>query len=86
MEALEIGATTKDPDLLTEYVRQKLARQIVQLYKDEKGKIYCFTVEPAIEKLIVKNTNSDQGSYLAIEPKIAQHLVQESMATLLEKK
>ena len=86
MEALgDWGATTKDPDLLTEYVRQKLARQIVQLYKDEKGKIYCFTVEPAIEKLISEGIQtSDQGSYLAIEPKIAQHLVQE-LATLLEK-
>lgn len=86
MEALgDWAATTKDPDLLTEYVRQKLARQIVELYKDETGKIYCFTVEPAIEKLISEGIqSSEHGSYLVIEPKIAQEIVRE-LTGLLEK-
>ena len=55
MEALgDWAPITKDPDLLTEYVRQKIARQITQLYKDDDGKIYCFTVDPQIEKSLRK--------------------------------
>ncbi len=87
MEALgDWAPLTKDPELLTEYVRQKLARQIAQLYKDEEGKLYCFTVEPQIEKLIGESAQTnEQGTYLVIEPSIAQAIVKE-LTALLEKR
>jgi len=58
---------TKDPDILTEYVRQKIARQIGQLYSDEEGKIYCITLDPRIEEIHRDSVQSgNRGSYLAI--------------------
>ncbi|MGI6144223.1 MAG: flagellar biosynthesis protein FlhA [Clostridia bacterium] len=85
MEALgDWAPITKDPDLLTEYVRQKIARQITQLYKDDDGKIYCFTVDPQIEKIIGESVqSSDKGTYLVIDPGIAQTIVKE-LGKLLE--
>ncbi|MGI6587755.1 MAG: flagellar biosynthesis protein FlhA [Peptococcia bacterium] len=87
MEALgDWASITKDPELLTEYVRQKIARQIAQLYKDEKGKLYCFTVDPQIEKIIGESVQTgDQGTYLVIDPGVAQAIVKE-LITLLEKR
>ena len=85
MEALgDWAPITKDPELLTEYVRQKIARQITQLYKDEEGKIYCFTIDPQIEKVIGESVQgSDKGTYLVIDPGIAQTIVKE-LGKLLE--
>ncbi|MDD2211460.1 MAG: flagellar biosynthesis protein FlhA [Clostridia bacterium] len=87
MEALgDWAPLTKDPELLTEYVRQKIAKQIAQLYKDEEGKLYCFTIDPQIEKIIGESVQTgDQGTYLVIEPSIAQAIVKE-LGTLLEKR
>lgn len=84
MEALgDWAPLTKDPELLTEYVRQKLARQIVQLYKDNDGKIFCLTLEPQIEQLISESVQSgDHGAYLAIDPSIAQSIIKEIVAML----
>lgn len=79
MEALgDWAPLTKDPELLTEYVRQKIAKQIAQLYKDEEGKIYCFTIDPQIEKIIEESVQTgDKGSYLVIDPSVAQAIVKE---------
>jgi len=87
MEALgDWAPLTKDPDLLTEYVRQKIAKQIVQLYKDEEGKIYCFTIDPQIENIIGESIQTgEQGAYLVIDPGIAQSIVKE-LGNLLEKR
>lgn len=77
MEALgDWASMTKDPDLLTEYVRQKLAYQIGQLFADENGKIYCITLEPKTEEQIRNSIQSGEyGSYLAIDPVVAQEII-----------
>jgi len=67
---------TKDPDLLTEYVRQKLAPQIGQLYSDEEGKIYCITLDPKVEEVIRASIQQgEHGGYLAIDPATAQEII-----------
>ncbi len=67
---------TKDPDLLTEYVRQKLARQIGRLFADESEKMYCITLEPQVEEVVKKSIQrSEHGSYLAIDPTVAQKII-----------
>ena len=77
---------TKDPDLLTEYVRQKLARQIAQLYTDDQGKINCLTLDPRLEQIIAESIQSgEHGHYLAIDPATGQFIIQE-LAGMLEKK
>lgn len=74
---------TKDPDILTEYVRQKLSRQIGQLYGDDDGKLYCITVEPKIEEIIRSSIqSSERGNYLAIDPAVAQEILNSLTANI----
>lgn len=76
---------TKDPDILTEYVRQKIARQIGQLYSDDEGKIYCITLDTRVEEIIRDSVQSgDRGAYLAIEPAVAQEIIR-SLNGIVEK-
>lgn len=86
MEALgDWASLTKDPDLLTEYVRQKLAHQIGQLFADENGKVYCVTLEPKAEEQIRTSIQTGEyGSYLAIEPAAAQEIIR-GIIKLIEK-
>ncbi len=87
LEALgDWSPATKDPELLTEYVRQKLARQIAQLYMDEQGKIFCLTLDSQIEQILLQSIQTgEHGSYLAIDPGVAQRIIKE-LAGMLEKK
>ncbi|MFZ7104612.1 MAG: flagellar biosynthesis protein FlhA [Peptococcaceae bacterium] len=77
LEALsDYAQITKDVDLLTEYVRQALGRQITNIFADEEGKISVITISPEVEQAIrnsVKET--EQGNYLAIEPSQAQQIM-----------
>ncbi|MDX9871942.1 MAG: flagellar biosynthesis protein FlhA [Clostridia bacterium] len=86
MEALgDWASLTKDPELLTEYVRRKLAHQIGQMYADGAGKIYCITLEPQVEQKVRDSVQSgDYGGYLALEPAVAQDIVKKIYA-LIEK-
>jgi flagellar biosynthesis protein FlhA len=78
METLADYVTyTKDPDILTEYVRQALARQITNQYKTPHGPIKVITLNPNVEKLVVDNIqSSEQGAYLALDPRISQQIYQ----------
>jgi flagellar biosynthesis protein FlhA len=49
---LDYSPTVKDPEILTEYVRQALSRTITKQYIDEEGKLPVFTLDPAYEKLL----------------------------------
>jgi len=77
LEALsDYAPVTKDIDLLTEYVRQSLGRQITNLYADENNKLSVVTLSPGLEQVIrssVKET--EQGNFLAIEPQKAQQIM-----------
>ena len=86
METLgDWGMLTKDTDLLTEYVRQKLAPQFGQLYGDEEGRIYCVTLDPQVEEAVSSAIKpGEHGSYLAIDPTLAQTIIR-SLASCLEK-
>jgi flagellar biosynthesis protein FlhA len=48
----DYAARTKDLDVLTEYVRNALARVICKQYVDEKDRLWCLTVDPAMEEMI----------------------------------
>jgi flagellar biosynthesis protein FlhA len=67
------GSYTKDPEILTEYVRQALSRQITQQYASSGDSLKVITVGPALEKRISEAVQqSDQGSYLALDPSSSQ--------------
>ncbi len=63
------AARTKDPEILTEYARNALARTICQLYRNRENKMYCVTLDPKIEDLINKHLErSDRGTFLTLSP------------------
>ncbi|MBW5444558.1 flagellar biosynthesis protein FlhA [Cohnella sp. CFH 77786] len=73
----DYGKFTKDPDILTEYVRQNLSRQITQQYASTSEPLKVITVSPAVEKKIAEAVQqSDQGSYLAMDPASSQSIYQ----------
>jgi len=73
----DCGTYSKDPDVLTEYVRQSLSRQITQQYSQEGETLKVITVGPTLEKKISESVQqSDQGSYLALDPMSTQTIYQ----------
>lgn len=67
---------TKDTDVLTEYVRMSLRRQITDLHKDPGGKITVFTIDPAIEQQLGESLQSTkQGLMLMIDPALSDQLL-----------
>ncbi|MBR2564706.1 MAG: flagellar biosynthesis protein FlhA [Paenibacillus sp.] len=73
----DYGTYTKDPDVLTEYVRQSLSRQITQQFSQKGETLQVITVGPGLEKKIAESVQqSEQGSYLALDPVSTQSLYQ----------
>ncbi|MGZ9584621.1 flagellar biosynthesis protein FlhA [Paenibacillus marinisediminis] len=73
----DYGTYTKDPDVLTEYVRQALARQITQQYSTTGETLRVITVGPMLEKKIAESVQQNEhGSYLALDPGTTQALFQ----------
>ncbi|MCT8976096.1 flagellar biosynthesis protein FlhA [Clostridium sp. CX1] len=70
MESLaDNSRTTKDIEVLTEYVRFALGRSICNPLVDENRSVTVVTLDPQIEDLIANNIQkSMQGSFPAIDP------------------
>jgi len=73
LEALsEAAGVTKDPDLLTEYARASLARQISQQYRDEEGTLYAATLAPDLERRLVESMpKGERTARLALDPALS---------------
>ncbi|MCH5277560.1 MAG: flagellar biosynthesis protein FlhA [Desulfovibrionaceae bacterium] len=72
----DYGNQTKNADVLTEYVREKLARSIVKPYMDAEGSLSIITLDPQADRTIQESIRqTDGGSYLSLNPSSAQHLV-----------
>lgn len=70
----DYGPITRDTDLLTEYVRQSLARAISNRFLNE-GTNNIITLDPALEQKIMDAVQqSEQGSYLALDPQTTQQI------------
>lgn len=66
---------TKDTEVLTEYVRHGLARQISRQYA-QNNILTCITVDPNLENAIQSAVQrSEGGSFVALEPHIIQQIV-----------
>jgi flagellar biosynthesis protein FlhA len=60
---------TKDSEILTEYVRNALARTICGQYKDSAGVLHCVTLDPATEDYLQANIQRlEHGSNLTVPP------------------
>lgn len=77
LESLAEAATlSKDPDLLTEYARAALARQISQQYRDADGTLWCATLSPTVERRLQEClSRSERGARLILDPPFSDDLV-----------
>jgi flagellar biosynthesis protein FlhA len=62
---------TKDPDALTEYVRQALCRTITNTYRTPEGMLFLMSLAPMVEKAVRESVQEG----IAIDPQTAQRLV-----------
>lgn len=80
----DYGKMTSDTDLLTEYVRQNLARQITGQIAAGGDTLKVVTLSGKAEKLIADGVQqTEHGSYLSLDPGDSQHIL-ESIASKLE--
>jgi flagellar biosynthesis protein FlhA len=71
------SSQTKDPDVLTEYVRQALSRQITLQYTVQHEPLQVITAGASLEKKFAESVHrSEQGSYLSIDPETSQTIFQ----------
>ncbi|MFJ3387243.1 flagellar biosynthesis protein FlhA [Lysinibacillus sp. NPDC086135] len=76
---------TSDTDILTEYVRQSLARQITSQYVGDNSSLKVITVSGKVEKMIADSIQqTDHGNYLAMDPQDSQTVL-ETMAAEVER-
>ncbi|RNF38743.1 flagellar biosynthesis protein FlhA [Planococcus salinus] len=73
----DYASQTKDSDLLTEYVRQALSRQITLQYADQNGPLQVITAGASLEKKFADSVHrTEQGNYLSIDPESSQSIFQ----------
>ncbi|MHC4267025.1 MAG: flagellar biosynthesis protein FlhA [Planctomycetota bacterium] len=73
---IDHASATKDPEALTEFVRQRLCRTLCGQYQSESNKISTISFEPGLEQKIISSIH-DMGnkSVLALEPNYAQKVI-----------
>ncbi len=80
----DFGKVTSDTDVLTEYVRQALARQITNQYSTNGQTLKVVTVSGKVEKTIADGVQqTEHGNYLSIDPSVSQSIL-ESIASQVE--
>lgn len=71
----DYSPTTRDTDLLTEYVRQSLSRYITKKFMPE-GKARVLTLDQKLEeKLMSSVQQTEHGTYLSLDPAYTQRVV-----------
>lgn len=72
----DYAPTTKDTEILTEYVRQSLARTITKTYV-QQNRLTCITLDAKWEQEIQAAVQrTEQGSYVALNPQTLQTFLQ----------
>jgi flagellar biosynthesis protein FlhA len=67
---------TKNLEVLTEHVRQSLARTITRIYQRDDGRLSVLTLDQRIERTVAESIQqTDQGMYLAIDPAYAKSIM-----------
>lgn len=69
---------TKDPELLTDAVRQSLGESIARRYQDDKGIINAVTLDPSLEQLMNEGVAkaAQQGEQYVLPPDVFRKLYQ----------
>ncbi|MEH7122840.1 flagellar biosynthesis protein FlhA [Bacillus sp. JJ1773] len=80
----DFGKVTSDTELLTEYVRQALARQITNQFSQGAESLKVVTLSGKVEKLIAEGIQqTEHGNYLSMDPTVSQSVL-ESIASQVE--
>jgi flagellar biosynthesis protein FlhA len=79
------AATTRDTDVLTEYVRQSLKRAISNKYFPANEMTSVVTLDPKIEQEIMSSIKqTEQGAYINLDPDRTKNIL-ESVGDEVEK-
>ncbi len=71
----DYASTTKDIDILTEHVRQALARTITHQHLGGDGSLSVISLDPTLDRQLSEAIQTHgQGSYLSIAPSLAQRV------------
>lgn len=66
----------KDPDLLTEYVRQRIAKGMLAPYLTEGKTLQVITLDRNLEEALTKNVkHTEHGSFLTLDPQLVEEIV-----------
>lgn len=78
----EFGPGSKDPEVLTEHVRQGLYRTITSRIRSSQGDVPLFTLDRGLEETVARSIiHTDGGATLNLDPKVTQTI----LASLNEK-
>jgi flagellar biosynthesis protein FlhA len=75
---------TKDPEMLTEYCRQKLARSILKSIVGPGGQdLYVLTLDPSVEDLLTASIQqTEHGTFISMDPGNVQAIINSLNAEL----
>jgi flagellar biosynthesis protein FlhA len=69
------ASRSKDPILLTEYVRHRLARQICSRYRNSEGELHVVACDPAIEdKIRAGYEHTERGLFIRLAPQSVESI------------
>lgn len=64
---------SKDPVLLTEYVRHRLARQICTRYRDAENQLHVIALDPAVEDRVrAGSEHTERGLFIRMSPQAVE--------------
>jgi len=77
LEALmEAGVSTRNPIMLTEFVRQSIRRTVVEPYLNKLGELPGFFVDAGVEKMIESAVeHTEQNSHLSASPELIRDVL-----------
>jgi flagellar biosynthesis protein FlhA len=85
LEALgEAASATRNPVLLTEYVRQVIRRSVVKPYLNRAGELPAWFLDPAIEQAVESAVeHGEQNSHLTMAPQAIRDILQRISARVV---
>ena len=79
----DYAATSRDTDILTEYVRQALKRAISSKYFGDGDMTSVVTLDPKVEQMIMSSIKqTEQGAYISLDPAITKKILKNTEVEL----
>jgi flagellar biosynthesis protein FlhA len=86
LEAMgEVAGSTRNPILLTEYVRQSIRRAVVKPYLNRAGELPAWFLDPALEAAVENAAeHGEQNSHLALAPQTIREILNRISARVIQ--